>query len=275
MRLDWCCPAGQDLEMDKSPNPGTAIGGSEEVFAAFDWWRDAGVDYDFSDAPNNWLSAETLPTAGSQSSSADAVRQGSPAIPPQMDATDSPVGPQFDLATIPNDLQAFSEWWMQEPLLDNGRVTGRIPPRGVANSDLMILVAQPEKDDHDVLLAGSQGRLLEAMCQSMGLPLGQCYLASVLPRHTPQADWRALSALGMAAVIQRHVTLVTPRRLLVFGSNVLPLLSHDPAKTPVESPYFNHEAGSVPLMTEVDLATFLDRPGGKSRFWARWLDWTA
>ncbi|MBW8755706.1 MAG: hypothetical protein JF595_16475, partial [Sphingomonadales bacterium] len=41
-------------------------GFTEEIAAAFDWWRDAGVDCDYGDEPTQWLApaASLLPRDG-------------------------------------------------------------------------------------------------------------------------------------------------------------------------------------------------------------------
>ena len=138
----------------------------------------------------------------------------------------------------------------------------------------MILVAEPEQGDTEVLLSGPQGRLLDAMLAAMGTAPGDAYVASVLPRHTPHADWTAPAARGLGELARHHVALVEPKRLIVFGSNILPLLGHDPAQNPAASAQFQHEALTLPMLAARDLAVLLERPRWKAAFWQTWLDWT-
>ena len=233
---------------------------AEMVAAAFGWWREAGVDGDFHDEPVDWLAAPVIEEAAPP-----------PPAPLPEPVRAAPVVARIDLSAMPSELAAFHGWWLAEPTLDEGRTTGRVPPRGEAGADLMILVPQPEAGDGEALLSGPQGRLIGAMLAAMGVK--SAYLASTLVRPTPQPDWARMAAAGMGAVLSRHVALVRPRRLIVMGGSILPLLGHDPPLSahPIRS--FNHEGGSVPLLATRDPAMF-ERAATKARFWRDWLAWT-
>ncbi|MCB2079738.1 MAG: hypothetical protein KDE55_18845 [Novosphingobium sp.] len=241
---------------------------SDDFAAALDWWRDAGVDCTFHDEPANWIA----PPEEAKEAIATA---------PVPEATERPRHfaplpvPDIDLSGIPDDLAGFSEWWMKEPALDDGRLGGRVPPRGVAGADLMVLVPEPEAEDSDQLLSGSQGRLLQAMLEAMEIGPDRAYLASALPRHTPMADWQAKVDAGYGAVVRRHVILARPKRLLVFGTNILPLIDNDPAQGPAVLRNFNHEGMSIPMLVTRGLPALLERPRWKGIVWQAWLDWTA
>lgn len=232
------------------------------VAAAFDWWREAGVDAHFHDEPADWLAAPVV---------AEAPPPPPAPLPEPVRARAAPVVAKIDLAAMPTDLAAFRDWWLAEPTLDQGRTAGRVPPRGEAGAELMILVPQPEAGDGEVLLSGPQGRLIDAILTAMRVD--GAYLAAVLVRPTPQPDWAALAASGMGAVLSRHVALVRTKRLIVMGDSILPLLGHDPSLSahPIRS--FNHEGGSVPLLATRDPAMFT-RAATKARFWRDWLAWT-
>lgn len=237
---------------------------SAQFSAAFAWWRDAGVDCAFHDEPVNWVAPPPEQAAGQP-----AARIPAKAPPPA-----APAPPTIEPGALPQDLAAFTQWWLTEPLLDDGRVAGRVPPRGTTGAEVMIVVPEPEREDSDLLLSGPQGRLLDAMLAAMGVAPEKLYLASALPRHTPMADWSAAGGRGLGAALCRHVELVAPGRLIVFGSNVLPLLGHDPTNSGQISPQFNHGGQSVPLLAAVDLTTMHARPRAKSKVWQQWLEWT-
>ncbi|HKR24644.1 MAG TPA: uracil-DNA glycosylase family protein [Allosphingosinicella sp.] len=162
---------------------------------------------------------------------------------------------------------------MSDPLLDDGRTGGRVPPRGSQGAEFMIVVPDPERDDDASLLAGPQGRLLDAMLAAMGIAAERVYLASVLPRHMPMADWPALTEKGFGALLRHHVKLAAPRRLIALGSNILPLLGNDPAHNPAVLRSFNHEGVTLPLLAGKSLAALLERPRWKTGLWQAWLDW--
>jgi DNA polymerase len=244
--------------MEDRAKPGFA----EEIAGAIDWWRDAGVDCDFNDEPANWLPAP----AGEAETAVSRI--SAPPLPPP-----EPEKPTISRSDWPQDLAAFTEWWMSDPLLDDGRTSGRVPPRGSQGAEFMIIVPDPERDDDVSLLAGPQGKLLDAMLAAMGIAPDRVYLASVLPRHMPMADWPALTDKGFGALLCHHVKLAAPRRLIALGSNILPLLGNDPAHNPAVLRSFNHEGVTLPLLAGKSLAALLERPRWKAGLWQAWLDW--
>ena len=241
---------------------------SPEIASLLAWWRAAGVDCAFGEEPKGWLKPLEV--------KAEAVAAAERVVAPKREVVVEPapvVRFGGDAAGWPGELAAFQEWWLAEPALDGGAVRGRVPPRGAAGAKLMVLVGDPEPEDEGRLLSGPHGRLLGAMLAAMGLGEEVVYLASVLPRHTPLADWAGLAAAGLGEVVRHHVALVRPARLLVFGGGILPLLGHDPAQKPAFLPFVNHEDGSVALLGAPELGLLARRPGAKAAFWRSWLGW--
>lgn len=247
--------------MDGATKPDIAA----EIAGALEWWREAGVDCDFSDDPADWLTKAPTPEPE--------VAPPSPAPKP---AETTP--PRALIGGLPNDwpqdLASFQAWWLTEPSLDHGDIARRVPPRGAAGAALMILVADPEEGDCELLRSSPQGRLLAGIVAALGLDDSHVYVASALPRPTPLPDWRQLAADGLGAVIAHHVALAAPERLLILGSGVSSLMGHDPANKPEILPTFNHDRGSLPLLAAMDLAALLARPRAKAGLWQRLLDWT-
>ena len=235
------------------------------IAAALDWWREAGVDCDFLDEPRAWL-APPEPEAP-PASAAKAAPRAEPAVPQRERIGGDP-------ATWPTELAAFRAWWLAEPTLDHGRIEGRLPSRGEAGAALLILVEHPEPTDRDALLSGDDGKLLSGFLDAAGLTTESVAVASVLPRHTPHADWAQLRADRLGEVLLHHLGLLAPQRVVAFGGNILPLLGHDPAKTPDILLPINQEGASVPVLAARDLTALRARPAWKAHFWRRWLDWT-
>ena len=236
---------------------------TEEIAAALDWWRDAGVDGDLRDKPQGWMAPEKPPEAA-PSNEAPAPRVAEPPAPPA----------SVDRTSWPQHLDAFADWWLTDPRLDEGRTAGRVPPRGSKSAELMILVAEPEAEDGETLLSGPQGRLLGAMLAAMGFAEDSAYIASVLPRRMPHADWQAIAARGLGDLACHHIALASPQRLLVLGSHVLPLIGHDPANLSGNAGEFQLEGRTVPLLAARDLALLREKPRWKAAFWQTWLEWT-
>ena len=242
--------------MTESANSGLA----EQFAAALDWWRDAGIDHDWRDTAQSWT----------------APPQAAPDKPPALQVAEPgpPPPPGLDRSSWPEGLDSFAAWWLENDWLDSAPHETRVPPRGVAGAALMVLVAEPERDDRDLLLTGPQGRLLDAMLAAMGLEEQRLYRASVLPRRMPHADWPALAARGLGDLARHHIALAAPKRLIVFGSHILPLLGHDPTNNPEMLAHINHGGGTVPLLAARDLAMLLERPRWKAGVWQAWLGWT-
>jgi len=254
-----------------------------DIHAALDWWREAGVDCDFDDAPRQWIVAPDPAVPGEIAEDPNSF----PAVKLLPAAAAAPKRSLIggDRADWPADLAGFGAWWLGEPSLDGGQLRGRVPPRGPAGAPLMVLVPAPEAEDGDMLLSGPQGRLLAAMLGAMGLRPEQVYFASALPRHTPMADWPDLAAQGLGAVLRHHLALARPQRLIAFGRHIPPLFAASslepplPAHAPTQTiPVFSsisHEGGSAALLVARDLGSLLERPIAKGHFWQHWLEWSA
>lgn len=247
--------------MDGATKPDIAA----EIAGALEWWREAGVDCDFTDDPADWLAKTVAPEP-------EVASPQAPARPVETAPPRELIGGPAE--NWPRDLASFQTWWLSEPSLDHGDAARRVPPRGAAGAELMVLVGDPEAGDGELLRASPQGKLLAAILAALGLDDSQVYVASALPRPTPMPDWRQLASDGLGVLIAHHVALATPKRLLVFGSGVSSLLGHDPANKPDHSPTFNHNGGSLPLLAAMDLAALLARPRAKAGLWQRLLDWT-
>jgi len=241
----------------------------EAIVGALDWWRDAGVDCAFSDELVAWL-AEPEPPQQQLSEEREPARKPVAAAP-----APEPQVPSLDLSSLPTSLDAFADWWMNEPTLADGSLGRRVATRGPAGAELMVIVPEPEREDSATLLSGPQGRLLRAMLAAFGLEPEQVYFASALPRHLPGADWGGIAASGMGQVLQRHLALVAPKRLAVFGATVLPLIGHVPPQAPADLRKFNHEGVNVPMLACRSLAALLQQPRWKGQIWRAWLEMTA
>lgn len=250
--------------MTQGANSGSAKAWAAELASALDWWREAGVDGDLGDAAQRWIAAEPEPEAAPAAATAASPVVAAP-----------PAAAPLDRSGWPPDLGAFASWWLEEAWLDGGQTNGRVPPRGVRHAEVMVLVAEPEREDSDVLLSGPQGRLLAGFLGAAGIAPEAAYIASVLPRHTPHADWAAMGSRGLGEVARHHIALAAPQRLIVFGSNILPLVGHDPANNPAPFSEIPLGDANIPLLAARELPVLLGRPQWKAELWRNWLEWTA
>lgn len=240
-----------------------ALSLAEQIAAAQGWWREAGVDLAFADAPQSWLAE---PEADGPAR-APAAAAPAPAEPERQRMGGDP-------AAWPQDLAAFHRWWLDEPSLDRGGTHPRVAPRGPQGAALAVLVPMPEADDGETLLAGAQGRLIASMAQAMGIEPDAVYLASALPRHMPLPDWAGMARDGLGAVLLHHLALAAPERLIVLGRDVSPLLGHDPAQAPPPVSEIAIQGRKLPFMTSFSPLRLLEQPKLRRGVWQRWLDWT-
>ena len=245
--------------------PNTSI--AEQFNAAIQWWREAGVDYDFADNATEWL-AEPEPEEPAKPvrPMPKAPAEIAPEPPPQ----------KIDLLgeNPPVDLAAWREFWLSEPGLDAIGPRGRIAPVGAPDAALMVLVVDPEEGDQHQLLSHAQGQLLDRILAAMGTSRDDIYLATALTRHTPMADCHALAAGGMAGLTHHHIGLAKPRRILALGRNILPFLGHEAAQDHAALSEYCHESSRIPLLVAESLESMMGSPRLKARFWRRWLAWT-
>lgn len=244
----------------------TAPSLADQIAAAQGWWRDAGVDCDFTDEPVQWLEAESAPTPQDKQFKPLVVAQPAKEAPPAIS--------QVNRSGLPGSLDEFAHWWLNEPTLDEGGLFPRIPPRGKAGASLMVVVEQPEEADTQMLLSGRQGAFLNAILAAMGMRDEDLYLAAVLPRHVPMADWNTVGLNGTGDILQHHVKLAAPRRLLLLSPRIPPLLGHDPAQNPASFSRVELGDATAAALATRDLASMLNRPRWRADFWRRWLDWT-
>lgn len=233
------------------------------IAAALQWWREAGVEHSYGDEAASWLSAPEVKSAAAPAAYVPPVP---PAPPPR-----ALIG--GDPALWPQDLAAFQQWWMSEPTLDSGQSEGRVAPRGTAGAALMVLVDQPEAEDQDQLMSGPLGKLLGAILASIGMTPDQAYFATLLPRHTPHADWDDLGTVGLPELTRQHLALAAPQRLICFGRHVSSLLGHDPAKSAAGLTLITHSHGAVSALMAPGLEDLMARPRIKARLWQALLDW--
>ena len=241
---------------------------------ALDWWREAGVDCDFSEEATRWLA---------QPQGADAVTAPPPPAPP-MPQRPTPLaralaggerpaigGPR---EAWPGSLEKFREWWMTEPSLADGALDRRIPPRGVAGAKLMVLVPQPEIDDAQGLLTGGAGRLLAAFLNAAGIGEHEVYQASSLPAPLALPDWSELQVRGLGEVAVHHIALARPQRVLAFGRAQMALFGIE-GEASREPTLLDSGTAQVPLLAAPELSQIARSAARRRNLWHRWLDWTA
>ncbi len=219
---------------------------AQQLAAAQDWWRVAGVDCAFVDEPQAMLRAEVAEVAAP-------ARKAMPVV----EETAPPVAPALNAADLPQTLAAFADWWC-DPASPLPQVSGlRVPPRGEAAARLMIVVPMPEAGDVE-LLSDIQGRMIGNMLKALGIAPDAAYFASALPAPMAVPDWEGLAAGGLGTVLAHHIALARPDRVLLLGSPLAKLLVEEPA---------------MPMLAAFAPDQLLAHPRQRARLWGRLLDW--
>lgn len=263
------------MNQSERPSPASV---NEELAAAMDWWRDAGVDLDFADDVTAWLRSPA-DTGGTAPSEAAPEQPRSPLLE-RREETLPPSQPSnlrvdFFAQGKPKSLEEFREFWLTAPDLDAIGQRGRVPPRGESGAELMVLVIDPEQRDINTLLSGPQGQLLDKILAATGHTPENTYFASALPRHTPMADTANLAAQGMGDVLSHHIALASPKRLMAFGAGLTPLLVQDQSPRDSSLGEINYTSPKPDTLVSEGLDSLMDMPRLKARFWRRWMEWTS
>ncbi|MEO5707254.1 MAG: hypothetical protein ABIQ46_09495 [Alteraurantiacibacter sp.] len=236
---------------------------ADQFAAALDWWREAGVDAVFADEPEAMydLSAGAAPAA-SEPVPTKARAEPAAAPPPTLGG---------DKSAWPATLADFAPWWLTEPSLAPGPLAARVAPRLVVQTELLVLVPMPEGEDGAELLSGRQGVLIANMLRAMGIAPETASLAAALPSHMPAADWEGLHEQGLGEVLRHLIALAAPKRTLILGQDVLPLLGLEKRQGVRELPLTESTA---PLLASLAPDILLGNARSRADLWRRWLDWT-
>ena len=168
---------------------------SDWATSALSWWQDAGVDTIVGEEPRNWLAPAPKPAA--------AMPEPTPAAVP-----------------APQTLPDFRAWLNESRELPFASPTApRVGPSGDPESGLMILVDMPSAEEVAAgrLLSGPAGALFDRMLTAIGRDRESIYLAPLSPVRSPSGAIDARSAPILADIARRHVALVRPKALLLFG----------------------------------------------------------
>ncbi|MDG6078287.1 hypothetical protein E3U23_03670 [Erythrobacter litoralis] len=252
--------------MVAQPYKNGVLPGKDALAAAFDWWREAGVDFDYADTANQWLRADETDEA------VTSPPVPLPKEPARKTALERALGDE-DAGRIggnerdwPQDLPAFHNWWLTEKSLSDASEDRREPPIGARGAEIAVLTPFPlEVNEQD---------FLAAILRAFGSQEMQVYRASAVPAAIGLPDWQELRSRGLAALTRHHMALAQPKRLLVFDRGLAPLFDIGPsaARTPT---VLELGARQMPLMLAPALADLMRSPERRKTFWNRWLEWTA
>jgi DNA polymerase len=220
---------------------GEQLSERDAAAAALAWWIEAGVDVAVGETPRSWL-------AGS------APMAEAPAAP----QTQSP-------ASVHEDLGAFRHWLGTEPGLPLDREGARrVLPHGVEGAEIMLLSDAPGREDGDRPIGGEAWALTVRMLAAIGLAPDQAYCASLTCFDAPGTKLSPSEIEACADIARKHVALVKPRRLILFGDVAARALLGEPlhrARGRI------HKIEGVRTIATIHPRQMMARPSDKALAW--------
>jgi DNA polymerase len=208
------------------------------------WWLDAGVDGALQEEPRNWL-------------------KPSPAKPsiPQPKASPNVTQPSHET------LFQLQEWLASSAHLPLASPSSRrILPHGPQNAAIMLLSDAPALEDYTASqpIGGEAWTLTGKMLAAIGIQPDEAYSASLSPMHSPGARLSAKDREDYAAIARRHIRLVAPKRLLLFGDGPSQALL---GKRLVDARGHVHKLEGVRTIVTFHPRHLIKRPLDKSLAW--------
>lgn len=219
--------------------------GIAEARSALAWWLDAGVDVAVQEDPRDWLRPPAPPLAR-------------PAAAP---AAPNVAEPSADTLA---DLQSWLASSANLPL--SAGAASRILPHGPENAAVMLLSDRPTLEDAAAgqPIGGPSWALTERMLAAIGISAGEAYSASLACFHAPGARMSDLDREACAEIARRHIRLVQPKRLLLFGDGPsLALLG----KRVLQARGHAHKIEGVRAVVTLHPRELINRPSNKSLAW--------
>lgn len=212
------------------------------------WWLDAGVDVAIAETPRNWLKKAPLATTASAASS-----EATPASAPS--------------ATSPSTLEAFHNWLAQAsdlPLFHAG--AARALPHGPANAAIMLVSDLPGREcaAEGRPIGGEAWQLTARMLAAIGFKPDEAYVASLACFPAPGQRIDAANLEQCAETMRRHIALVAPKRLLLFGDGPARALL---GQSVVQARGRIHRLGGIPAVATLHPRQLLGRPSDKAHAW--------
>jgi uracil-DNA glycosylase family 4 len=220
----------------------------EEAARLLQWWLDAGVDTAVAEEPRRWLKAAASRASVAGLTVAEKIAPPSP-------------------AELPADYDAFRSWLEQATGLPLDRAGARrVLPHGLPGAKIMLMSSPPERDDatDGKPLGGDAWLLAAQMLAAIKLSPDEAYSASLACFHSPGARMGHPELERCGEIARRHIALVRPERLLLFGEAPTRALL---GETLQQARGRVHRIEGVRAVATYHPRWLLQRPGDKALAW--------
>jgi DNA polymerase len=217
--------------------------GAAEARSALAWWLEAGVDVAVDEQPRDWLR---------------------PAPPrPSVAPAEAPNVTE----PSPETLAALQQWLASSAAVPLATATARrVLPHGPGQAAVMLLSDAPALEDFAAgqPIGGEAWQLAVRMLAAIGMTADEAYSASLSCFHAPGTKLRDSDREACAELARRHIRLVEPKRLVLFGDGpCLALLG----KRLVEARGHVHKVEGVRTIATFHPRHLIKRPLDKSLAW--------
>ena len=220
----------------------------EEAAGLLQWWLDAGVDTGIAEEPRRWLKVPVQRMIASAPVIAEYITPPSP-------------------AELPADYDAFRLWLEQATGLPFDRAGARrVLPHGMPGAKIMLMSSPPERDDaaDGKPIGGEAWLLATRMLAAIKLSPDEAYSASLACFHSPGVRMGDPELERCSEIARRHIALVRPERLLLFGEAPARALL---GETLQQARGRVHRVEGVRAVATYHPRWLLQRPGDKALAW--------
>ena len=217
--------------------------GTAEARSVLAWWLESGVDAAIQEEPRDWL------------------KPPAPRVALEAAPVPNVIEPSHDTLA---ELQSWLASSTQLPLAS--ATARRILPHGPQNAAVMLLSDAPTVEDFATSqpIGGEAWQLAAQMLAAIGMSADDAYSASLSCFHTPGARMNDADRLACAGLARRHIALVEPKRLILFGDGPCMALL---GKRLVEARGHVHKVEGVRTIATFHPRHLIKRPLDKSLAW--------
>ncbi len=220
----------------------------DEATKLLRWWLEAGVDTAIAEEPRQWLKAAASRTTAAAPAIAEEIAPPSP-------------------AELPANYDAFRSWIEQATGLPLDRAGARrVLPHGLPGAKIMLMSSPPERDDaaDGKPIGGEAWLLATRMLAAIKLSPDDAYSASLACFHSPGSRLGEPELARCNEIARRHIALVKPERLLLFGEAPARALL---GETLQQARGRVHRIEGVRTVATYHPRWLLQRPGDKALAW--------
>lgn len=220
--------------------------GIAEARSALAWWLETGVDVAVQEEPRNWLKP---------------VAPDPPPKAPEQVSTSNVAPPTHET------LAELQDWLASTTLLPLASATARrIMPQGPENAAIMLLSEAPTLEDFAAgqPIGGESWELAKRMLAAIKIPADQAYSASLSCFHVPGAKMSPADREACTEIARRHIRLVRPRHLLLFGEGPAQALLGKPLP---QARGHVHKIEGVRTVVTFHPRALINQPSNKSLAW--------